>query len=236
MSLRAVLRTATAAVAALVMVAVLAGCSGGKTAQVRSITLTLVRHGESVANAENVIDTRVPGPGLTEYGVEQAAQVAAYLAQRSHDAVYSSSMLRAEQSAEPLARQLGEQVQVLPGLREIEAGWYEGKSASTAELTYLLAPMGWAAGEHQMAIPGSIDGAAFNDRFSAAIQKIYESNASNPVAFSHGAAISAWTVLNAKNPSTELIAGHPLPNAGVVVLTGNPSTGWRLVEWDGTRV
>ncbi|HTM86195.1 MAG TPA: histidine phosphatase family protein, partial [Mycobacterium sp.] len=28
---------------------------------------------------------------------------------------------------------------------------------------------------------------------------------------------------------------RPLPNMGRVVLTGNPTTGWELVDWDGIR-
>ncbi len=44
-----------------------------------------------------------------------------------------------------------------------------------------------------------------------------------------------WTLMNARNSRDSLLTTHPLPNIGRVVITGNPVTGWRLVEWDGIR-
>jgi len=41
--------------------------------------------------------------------------------------------------------------------------------------------------------------------------------------------------MNVKNPKDSLAASHPLPNLGRVVITGNPVTGWTLVDWDGIR-
>ena len=35
-----------------------------------AMTVTFVRHAESQANADGIIDTKVPGPGLTELGSE----------------------------------------------------------------------------------------------------------------------------------------------------------------------
>jgi hypothetical protein len=45
----------------------------------------------------------------------------------------------------------------------------------------------------------------------------------------------AWTLLNAKNGKNSLLTSHPLPNTGRVVITGNPTGGWTLVDWDGIR-
>lgn len=44
-----------------------------------------------------------------------------------------------------------------------------------------------------------------------------------------------WTLMNVKNPKTGLLASHPLPNIGRVVITGDPVNGWTLVNWDGVR-
>ena len=54
-----------------------------------------------------------------------------------------------------------------------------------------------------------------------------------PVAFSSGLAMMIWTLLNARNGKPSLLTDHPLPNVGRIVLTGNPITGWTLVDWDG---
>ncbi|OBG36994.1 histidine phosphatase family protein [Mycolicibacter heraklionensis] len=219
--------------AALATVLALSGCSG--TPHPRNITLTLVRHAESEANAAGILDTSVPGPGLTEKGRVQAQEIADQLSRGHHDGVYASSMVRTQQTAAPLARELGRQVQILPGLREISAGWFGDKPRDVANSAYWLAPQAWLHGDRTAAIPGSIDGNQFNDEFSAAIQQIYDSGDTNPVAFAHGASIATWTLMNVKNPRDELLIDHPLPNLGKVVITGNPATGWKLLDWDGIR-
>jgi broad specificity phosphatase PhoE len=221
------------AAAALAAAIVLGACSGAP--HHRSITLTFIRHAQSENNADGVIDTDVPGPGLTAQGRGQAEQIAHQLERNHYDGVYASSMLRSRQTAAPLAEEIGRQVQILPGLREIDAGWYNGGPSSRADLTYLLAPKGWVQGNRVEAVPGSINGNQFNDQFGAAVQKIYDSGDANPVAFSHGAAIMSWTLMNVKNPQDSLMTDHPLPNIGRVVISGNPMTGWKLVDWDGVR-
>jgi broad specificity phosphatase PhoE len=229
---RTVLRLTAAALAAAI---VLGACSGGSSYQPRTITLTLIRHAESESNAEGVIATDVPGPGLTEEGRKQALTIAHALGRNHHDGVYTSPMLRSQQTSAPFGRETGRQVQVLPGLREIDAGWFDDKPVSMADTTYLLAPMDWLQGERSLAIPGSIDGNTFNDQFTAAVDKIYDSGDANPVAFSHSAAIMTWTLMNVKNPRNSLMTEHPLPNIGRVVITGSPGAGWKLIDWDGMR-
>jgi broad specificity phosphatase PhoE len=229
-------RTRTAifkAAAALAVVITVGACS--ETPQARSITLTFVRHGESQANADGIINTEIPGPDLTEEGQAQAEQVAHQLGRNKYDGIYASPMARAQQTAAPLAHELGMRLEILPGLREIDAGWYNGTSAKNIKLTYLVAPTDWLKGDLNDAIPGSISGRQFNDQFTAAVQKIYDSGDTKPVAFSHGTAIMYWTLMNVKNPKDGLVTSHPLPNVGRVVITGNPMTGWTLVAWDGIR-
>ncbi|MGA8545104.1 MAG: histidine phosphatase family protein [Mycobacterium sp.] len=230
---RTVISKAAAALVALLVTITIAACSGGP--HVRSITLTFIRHAESHSNAEHVINTDIPGPSLTEDGQAQAEQLAHQLSRNNFDAVYASDMVRTQETAEPLAHALGKRVEILPGLREINAGWYNNAPNKRADLTYLLAPADWLNGDRSDAVPGSISGNEFNNQFSAAVQKIYDSGNSKPVAFSHAEAIMYWTLMNVKNPKDSLATSHKLPNLGRVVITGNPSTGWTLVDWDGIR-
>jgi broad specificity phosphatase PhoE len=62
----------------------------------------LLRHGE-VHNPERILYGRLPGFGLSELGVRQAERVATYL--HDHDVVHvvSSPLLRAQQTAAPIA-------------------------------------------------------------------------------------------------------------------------------------
>jgi broad specificity phosphatase PhoE len=221
------------AAAVLAAVIVVGACSGSP--HVRSITLTFIRHAESQSNAEHVVNTDIPGPALTEEGQTQAEQLAHQLSRNNFDGVYSSNMLRSLQTAEPLAHALGKHVEILPGLREIDAGRYNNTPAKTADLTYLIAPGQWLNGDVKNAVPGSISGVEFNDQFSAAVQKIYDSGNSKPVAFAHAESIMYWTLMNVKNPKDSLATTHKLPNMGRVVITGSPTSGWTLVDWDGIR-
>jgi broad specificity phosphatase PhoE len=219
------------AAATLAVVVTIGACSG--TPHARSITLTFIRHAESLANVDGIINTDIPGPDLTEGGQAQAEQIAQQLGRIKYDGIYASDMVRTQQTAAPLAHKLGMRVEILPGLREVDAGWYNGTPAKNANLTYLLAPADWLKGDLKDAIPGSISGHQFNDQFGAAVQKIYQSGDSKPVAFSHAEAIMYWTLMNVKNPKNSLVISHPLPNISRVVITGNPMTGWTLVSWDG---
>jgi broad specificity phosphatase PhoE len=227
---RTVIWKAVAAIAAVVTVG---ACSGSP--HERSITLTFIRHAESQSNAAHVINTDVPGPSLTEDGQGQAEQLAHQLSRNNFDDVYASDMVRTQQTAAPLAHALGKQVEILPGLREIDAGNYNNTPMKRADLTYLLAPADWLNGDIKDAVPGSISGEQFNDRFTAAVQKIYDGGSSRPVAFAHAESIMYWTLMNVKNPKDSLAKSHPLPNLGRVVITGNPAMGWTLVDWDGIR-
>lgn len=218
--------------AAVLAATVIVGACGGSP-QARSITLTFIRHAQSQSNASGTIDTSVPGPGLTPEGESQAQQLAH--THHDYDAVYASTMVRAQQTAAPLAAELGKQVEVLQGLQEIDAGWYEGKPVTMAPSTYMLAPVDWLNGDRQDSIPGSVSGNQFNERFTAAVDKIYNSGNSKPVVFSHLYSIMFWTLMNTKNAKDSLATSHPLPNVGRVVITGNPVNGWTLVDWDGLR-
>jgi broad specificity phosphatase PhoE len=200
------------------------------------ITITFVRHGESEGNASGAIDTSVPGPALTPKGRQQAKAVAVQLERTPHDGIYASSMIRTQQTAKPLADELSLPIVVLPGLREIEAGVFEGQSEQAAVDGYFQPLKQWLAGDRSARIPGSIDGDEFNARFGDAVDAIYRSGQRQPVVFTHGAAITTWTMLNVRNPQPDLLEGQPLPNTGIVVVRGNPDDGWTLLDWNGTTV
>jgi broad specificity phosphatase PhoE len=221
-------------VAAVLAATLVVGACGG-SAQARAITLTFIRNAQTQADADGVINTDPPGPGLTPEGQGQAQQVAHRSGRNDFDAVYASAMAEAQQTAGPLAGELGKQVEILNGVQALNAGWYNGKPESMSSTTYMLAPADWINGDIQDSIPGSISGKQFNEQFTAAVNKVYNSGHNKPVVFSQGPAIMAWTLLNAKNGKNGLLTSHPLPNTGRVVITGNPTDGWTLVEWDGIR-
>ncbi len=90
-------------------------------------TLLLIRHGETVWNAERRFTTHSDLP-LSEVGLEQAAAAADALAATAIDRIYSSPLRRARVTAETIAaRQAGApEVIVDDRLTEIDAGPFEG--------------------------------------------------------------------------------------------------------------
>jgi broad specificity phosphatase PhoE len=199
------------------------------------ITITFVRHAESAGNASGLIDTSVPGPSLTPLGEQQAKEVAVELIRTPHDGVYASTMIRTQQTARPFADELGEQIIVLPGLREIEAGDIEGRPEADVMNGYFQPLQQWLQGDRDARIPGSIDGNEFDARFDEAVNEIYRSGHQQPVAFAHGGSIAIWTMMNVADPPLDLVT-QPLPNTGQVVIRGNPADGWTLLDWNGTRI
>jgi broad specificity phosphatase PhoE len=221
--------------AALLLTATLVSCSDHPASHGRVITLTLIRHAQSEGNASGRLDTSVPGPVITAAGRSQAQHVADEMSRNGYDGIYASTMIRTQETAQPMSAALKERVDVLPGLREIEAGRYEGQPEKAAMAGYMVAPVDWLRGDRDERIPGSIDGNQFDGRFDAAVRDIYNSGDTKPVAFSHGAAIMVWTLMNVKNPDYSLLVTHPLPNTGHVVVSGDPQDGWTLLDWDGIR-
>jgi len=91
--------------------------------------VTLVRHGETSANALGVWHGSLDTP-LTERGRSQAECVAEHLAKTRADAsaLYASPLTRARDTASPIARRLGLTLRVEDDLREYHLGAWEGVS------------------------------------------------------------------------------------------------------------
>jgi len=89
-------------------------------------TIFLVRHGETVDNANNIMQGQTQGC-LNERGREQARQVAERLASEQIDAVVASDLRRAVQTAEVIAAPHGLPVATTPLLRERDWGAFTGR-------------------------------------------------------------------------------------------------------------
>lgn len=229
-------RFAGAVCTALVAVAAPICVPNAAAADQHDITLTFIRHGQSEGNASGLIDSSTPGPNITELGRSQARAVADKLKGNHYDGIFASTMVRTQQTAQPMADALHEQVTVLPGLRELEAGQFEGQPEASAADTFFSAPQAWLRGDRAARIPGSLDGNEFDARFDEAVQQIYDSGDVNPVAFSHGGAIMLWVMMNVTNPDPSLLTSRPLNNTDHVVVSGNPADGWKLTDWEGTPI
>jgi len=94
------------------------------------ITFYLVRHGEAENNVRSLLNSfpaKKEYP-LTETGREQAAKTAAFLSTVGADALLSSPLLRAKQTAEIIAEATGLPIVFDERLYEVGMGVFNGKS------------------------------------------------------------------------------------------------------------
>jgi broad specificity phosphatase PhoE len=108
-------------------------------------TVYLARHGQSDWNAAGRWQGHADRP-LTALGLRQAAELAEELADVPLDAVYSSDLRRARETAEAVAAPRGQTVVVLRQLREVDVGSWSGLTRAEAKEHFPEAFRRWADG------------------------------------------------------------------------------------------
>ena len=149
-------------------------------------TLILVRHGETDWNAQHRwqghSDTR-----LNDAGREQARLLAEGLP--DVDALYSSDLARARETAEILAGKIGLEVRFDERLRERGFGSWEGLTMDEIESAYPDDKRRWLAGTG----PGALDAEpfeAFATRVGSFVENVWQRHAGEKVlVVAHGGTI-----------------------------------------------
>ena len=135
--------------------------------------LLFVRHGESEANTQRIISNRALPHALTELGRQQAASLAAALRGKGVQAIYSSPVPRAMQTAAILAEACGLESRPADALREFDCGEMEGRSDAEAWAAHRRVTEAWVLRADSGArVPG---GESFDDlraRFVPFIQNL----------------------------------------------------------------
>ena len=88
-------------------------------------TIYLVRHGENDFTGKRLVG-RTPGVHLNAKGISQAEAVAHALQTKHIEAIFSSPLERAIETAAPLSNALNLSVQPLSGLQEVDFGDWQG--------------------------------------------------------------------------------------------------------------
>jgi broad specificity phosphatase PhoE len=177
-------------------------------------TVLLVRHGQSTWNAEHRWQG-LADPPLSELGREQARELANALRDVPLDAVYSSHLLRARETAEVVARTRGLMVIADPELREIDVGEWSGLLTEEIKARF---PAGW---ERQLA---GGDGwehgephAAMSDRIVSAVARIAASRPDEQIlCVLHGGVIRALHAHAARTVLAEYRRSERGPANGTV--------------------
>ena len=152
-------------------------------------TILIARHGQSDWNQEKRWQGHADRP-LTERGCEQAEALADRLAHIELDAVYSSDLQRARDTAAVVAERQGLEVRQLPELREVDVGSWSGLTRAEAEERFPEGFARWRDG-----YPGWKDGEtyeAMTDRVLGAVDRIArEHEGGRVLVVSHGGPIRA---------------------------------------------
>jgi broad specificity phosphatase PhoE len=128
----------------------------------------LARHGQSDWNATRRWQGHADRP-LTEKGRAQATALAERLAHIELDAVYSSDLRRAADTARVVAEAQGLELVQLPELREVDVGAWSGLTRDEAEERFPDGFARWREG-----FPGWDDGEHYDDMAQRVIGSLVE--------------------------------------------------------------
>jgi broad specificity phosphatase PhoE/SAM-dependent methyltransferase len=178
--------------------------------------LILVRHGESLQNRGDV--GSAADPGLTELGWRQAELVADWLANSYRaDAVLSSPMRRAMQTANLISRRIGRPVGLCPGVVEADAPYWTELPASRQSEPFALWDEVWVPSAEI-----APNYTAFRARLRAALEAILaEHSGQTVIVVAHGGSIG--TILRS------LFTGHAMPI--FTQNTGVTHVAWKEGHW-----
>jgi broad specificity phosphatase PhoE len=182
-----------------------------------------LRHGES-ENVTAALAGALPTAPLTECGRQQAVRAARTLAGEPIRRVYSSTALRARQTARPLAAAHGVQVESMPELVEVGIGRHEGSSDPAVRRRTADVLRSWVVeGDLGEQVADGETGHEVLARMATALQRIAEQHPGETVAVvghvaSLTVALGQLCALGSSVWGTPLSHAEPFP-----------------IEWDGNR-
>ncbi len=194
--------------------------------------IVLVRHGETAWNVDQRVQGQLDIP-LNDNGRRQAEQLAERLAGEDLDALYSSDLSRAAETAAAVARRTGLPVVHAPGLRERGFGHLEGFTWRQIEQQHPEAALRWRRRDPGFGPGGGEVLADFYARCVATAAELAARHAGQGIALvSHGGVLDclyrAATRIALDAPRT-----WQLGNASInrLLATGE---GFTLVGWNDT--
>jgi 2,3-bisphosphoglycerate-dependent phosphoglycerate mutase len=152
--------------------------------------LYLVRHGQSVYNAQRRIQGQSDIP-LSPFGEHQSQALAAAFAPLKIDAVYASPLLRAMQTAQPVAAALHLEIHTDDRLKEINAGVFQGVFWDEIEHTLPDEAARWREQDPDFVIPGGESRRILGERGRSALQAIHDAGHRQAVVVAHGGVLAA---------------------------------------------
>ncbi|HMM30807.1 MAG TPA: histidine phosphatase family protein [Clostridia bacterium] len=192
----------------------------------------LIRHGECEPPCERNYDLnlRAANGPLTQRGIRQAHALAQRMEGVLFDAVFSSDLLRAKETARILCEKTGMVPVSSEAFREIDMGLVAYRPWTDFPQEYQK----WARHEEDLPYPQGENGEAVARRFFAQFAHIAQSGYSHVAIVCHGGVIrcAVCGVLGLPQQRRFLL-GDPVENCSVTVVKHNPQTGeYRLQSFN----
>lgn len=175
--------------------------------------LILIRHGESLANARHIYLGHTDWD-LSDYGKEQAREAAEFLRNEKVDAIYSSDLIRAYNTAVPNAEIHGLEIIKSRELREINLGVWEGRPHSELEERWPNEFFhDWREGFGTFSIKGGESVPHLAERIYNEVLRIAKSHSGETVIIAcHAAAIRAFWGKLTETPAEDVAEKIPFPH------------------------
>ena len=189
----------------------------------------VVRHAEAAYPDPDPVGG--PDLGLTANGRRQARALAAQLAGERVAGVFTSTMGRAEQTAQIVADELGLASEELPGVQEYAIGDLVGSQDQAAVDAVFES---WVHGDLAAAYPGGESGADLVARFGSAIEEVADAyRGETVVVISHGGVMAVAIPRLAGRATPDLLAARWMPHCAIARVEVD-ADGWALQHWPGS--
>ena len=200
--------------------------------------LLLVRHGENKANLTKEFSHRGVDYPLTPKGRLQAEQTAEHLERFAVSRVYTSPLLRAEETAEIIAAAVNAPLETLEAFREVAVGDLEGQPPTKAAWAEHDAIIGaWLAGDGSVRFRGGENFLELTARVREGYRVILEGrDGETLVLVAHGGSLGLplSPLLSLSSSGLDRAALRSHPNCGVSELNASFENGvltLELLQW-----
>lgn len=177
--------------------------------------LYLLRHGETTWNRDN----RIQGhrdPALSRLGCAQVRTTARHLRGRGIERIFVSDLRRALQSAQIVERVLRVPVTIVPELREIDLGAWEGLTPDQVNRRFRNGYAKWMASPSSVTIPQAEPMQAFRRRVRRCWRRDLVSGQERSIlVVTHGGVITALLSHLLRAKFDTLIIGLAINNASL---------------------
>jgi 2,3-bisphosphoglycerate-dependent phosphoglycerate mutase len=192
--------------------------------------ICFVRHGETDWNIEQRMQGHID-LALNALGEAQAAALGRHFAHGRAAALYSSDLLRARQTAQPIAEALCLPLLLDPALRERHFGRCEGLTPEEVAARYVEDARAFASRDPDYAAPGGGESRRQHQRrvFDCIVRLAAEHRGQAIVIVTHGGVLDVIS-RHAHGLPLDAPRDYPIPNAGINWVVAG-SAHWQIESW-----